>query len=55
MNAFWRTSLATSIVCGKEIADQFEKINVLLVRVTRGAKQGEFVNDMGDALSGDLG
>ena len=42
INAFWRTKLAVQIVCGKEIAEQFEKIDRLFAITRNRATQGEF-------------
>ena len=42
IDAFWRTNLATSIVCGKEIADQLDNIDRLLAKVRNRARAGEF-------------
>ena len=42
INAFWRTKLATSIVCGREIADQLEKLDNLFGRVRIRTGEGQF-------------
>ena len=42
INAFWRTQLATEIVCGRKIADQLEKIDRLFAIVRNKARQGAF-------------
>jgi hypothetical protein len=42
INAFWRTKLAVQIVCGNELAEQFEKIDRLFAITRNRATQGEF-------------
>jgi hypothetical protein len=42
IRAFWRTKLAMEIVCGKEIADQFQDIDRLMAMTARKMKDGDF-------------
>jgi hypothetical protein len=42
INNFWRTQLAMEIVCGREIGNQFQKIDDTFKRVLNRVKQGDF-------------
>lgn len=42
MNVFWRTKLAVEIVCGRAIADQFQRIDQTLTLVRRRLTQGDY-------------
>lgn len=47
INAFWRTQLATAIVCGKNISDALEKVDRLMAMVRNKAIQGNAVDIWG--------
>lgn len=42
IRAFWRTKLAMEIVCGKEIADQFQDIDRLMAMTARKMKDRDY-------------
>jgi hypothetical protein len=42
MDAFWRTKLAVEIVCGKAIADQFQRIDHIFQLVRNRLPRGEY-------------
>jgi hypothetical protein len=42
INNFWRTQLATEIVCGRAIGDQFQEIDNIFKRMLKMARQGDF-------------
>ena len=42
INNFWRTQLATEIMCGREIGSHFQEIDTIFDRVRKSLKKGEF-------------